>query len=899
YSLNNATVNASTGFTATYTSTTTSCSGAANGSITVTPGTGSTGPYTFVLGATSQSAATSTTFTGLAVGSYSILITDAVGCQYTLTNASVTAGPALTATITPVATACPGVNNGSITVTPNNGNGPYTFVLDGTTTQTGTTNTVFSGVSAGSHTIIVTDVNGCSSALPAVTVGSGTGITATVNPVSTSCIGATNGSIAITPTNGSGPYTFILNGTTTQNGTTTTSFTNLAAGSAYSIVVTDAIGCTGTFSNINVPQGSALLAGTNIVNTTCNGASNGQITVTPSNGGGPYTFVLNGTTTQTGTANTVFTGLAANSYSIVVTDAAGCVSSAIPATVNPGPAITVTPSKLDATCFGSATGSISAVASSNATAPVEFSLNGTTWQSSTSFTGLSANTYTVSIRDAVSCSNTATITVGQPAQLAVTTTLKNVVCNGQSNGKIKVNVTGGTAPYTYSLNNTTFQPADSFSVPVGPYTVYVRDANNCLAQVNVTITEPAALTAASVTGNATCDGGNDGTITLTPAGGTSPYQYAITGNAFQPGNILNVAPGTYDVTIQDANGCSYPLTGVVVGLTNNLTLTPAVDPAPICEGKGVQLQLTTNATGFTWTPVNDLSSSTISNPVANPKATTLYTVVVKLGRCTLTDDVTVTVMPAPVPDAGINGDICYGQSYTLQPVGDPTFTYSWTPSSFLTSATGYSVTAYPDKTTTYTLSVTDNNGCTSLVTDNVTVNVTPPIQVRTFPADTVVYAGAQVQLLATSAGTYYSWSPAAGLNNPSIPNPVATAPLIDGAVVNYIVTTTTDAGCTGEGMITVRVFKGPDIYVPNAFTPNGDGKNDKFIPFPVGIKQISYFRVFNRWGQMLYSTTTLNQGWDGMFGGMEQASGVYVWMVEGVTMDNQKITKKGTVTLVR
>jgi gliding motility-associated-like protein len=97
----------------------------------------------------------------------------------------------------------------------------------------------------------------------------------------------------------------------------------------------------------------------------------------------------------------------------------------------------------------------------------------------------------------------------------------------------------------------------------------------------------------------------------------------------------------------------------------------------------------------------------------------------------------------------------------------------------------------------------------------------------------------------------------------------------------------------------VRVYKGPDIYVPTGFTPNGDGKNDKFIPFPVGVKQINYFRVFNRWGQMIFSTTRLNDGWDGRFGGAEQPTGTYVWMVQGVTKDNKVITKKGTITLIR
>ncbi|HEY6504022.1 MAG TPA: gliding motility-associated C-terminal domain-containing protein, partial [Chitinophagaceae bacterium] len=894
FTLSNATVNANTGFTAAYTSTTTSCSGAANGSITVTPGTGGTGPYTFVLGTTTQTGATNTTFNNLASGTYSVLVTDANGCQFALNNANVTAGAPLNVALTPVNTTCPGVNNGTVAATPANGNGPYTFVLDGTVTQTGATTTTFTGLAAGPHTMVVTDVNGCSINLPLFTIGSGSGITANVNPVSTSCSGATNGSIAITPTNGTGPYTFVLNGTTTQTGATTTSFGNLAAGNAYSIVITDAIGCTGTFNTINVPQGSALLANAAPVSTTCSGASNGQITVTPTNGAGPYTFVLNGTTTQTGAINTLFAGLAASTYSIVVTDAAGCVSSPISSTVNPGAAITITPAKVDAACFGSSTGSITATASANATAPVEFSLDNTTWQTATSFTGLAANTYTVYIRDAAGCTNSAGITVGQPLQLAVSTTIKNVLCNNQSNGVIRIIASGGTPVYSYSLDNITFQAADSFAVPAGNYTVYVRDARNCLSQVTINVTEPNALTATAVTANATCDGGNDGTITVTPAGGTLPYQYAITGGSFQATSVLNAGPGTYDVTVRDANGCSYQVNGAIIGLTNNLTLTPAIDPAPICEGNSTQLQLTTNATQFAWTPATNLSSSTIRNPMANPKITTSYSVVVTLGRCTLTDDILVSVMAAPVPDAGVNGDICVGQSYTLQPVGDPSYTYTWSPATYLSSAAGYNVISTPGRTTTYTLSVTDNNGCPSLTTDQVTVNVTPPIQVNTYPTDTVVFAGAQVPLLAISGGTYYTWSPAAGLDNPNIANPVATAPAIDGAVVTYQVTTTTDAGCQGDGSITIRVYKGPDIYVPNAFTPNNDGRNDQFIPYPVGIKQLNYFRVFNRWGQLLYSTTTLNKGWDGRLGGVEQASGVYVWMVEGVTMDNRKITKKGT-----
>ena len=667
----------SAGFTATYTSTNTSCAGAANGSITVTPGAGGTAPYTFVLGTTTQTGATNTVFTNLAAGGHSVLITDANGCQFTLNNAIVTAGAALTASVTPIATACPGVSNGSIIVTPGNGNGPYTFVLNGTVTQTAAIATTFTGIAAGSHTIVITDVNGCNSTLPSVNVPSGTGVTANVIPTGTSCTGAVNGSIAITPNNGTGPFTFVLNGTTTQIGAASTTFNALAAGNNYSIVVTDAIGCTGTFSNIVVSQGSVLLANAVSLPTTCNGASNGQITITPTNGAGPYTFVLNGTVTQTGAANTTFTGLAAASYSLVVTDGAGCVSSPVLATVNAGPPVAVSLSKTDATCFASSTGTITASPSANATAPIMYSLDNTTWQASQNFTGLPAGPYTVYIRDNTGCPNSTQITIGQPAQLSATTSVQNVLCNGQNNGVISVNVTGGTPAYSYSLNNITYQPGNSFTVPTGVYTVYIQDDNNCvLAPItNVNVTQPATLTATAVPGNATCDGGNDGTITITSIGGTLPYQYSVNGAAFQGSNILKVAPGTYSsVTVKDANGCTIlvPAT-IIVGLTNNLVLTPATDPAAICEGNSIQLQLTTNATQFNWSPAATLSNNTVKNPVAKPANTTLYSVIATLGRCSLTDDVLVAVNSAPTPDAGPPGDICYGQTYQLQPVGDPEF----------------------------------------------------------------------------------------------------------------------------------------------------------------------------------------------------------------------------------
>jgi gliding motility-associated-like protein len=396
-------------------------------------------------------------------------------------------------------------------------------------------------------------------------------------------------------------------------------------------------------------------------------------------------------------------------------------------------------------------------------------------------------------------------------------------------------------------------------------------------------------------------------ITVSAAGGNSSYQYSIDGINFQASNIFNVAPGSYTVTVKDNLGCTNSF-GATIGLTDNLTYTKQTDPV-ICESKSVQLNFASNATQYAWSPVLALSSTTIRNPVANPVTTTQYIVTATLGRCRVEDTVFVNVNAAPIPDAGADGFICYGQNYQLNANGGTQ--YKWTPGTYLDNTNIKTPLSTPVKDVVYTLSVlTDVNGCASLVTDSMRIDVTPPIKVKTFPFDTVVYHTDQFPMLAIPSDTdviNYSWSPSMGLSNPNIPNPIATmdattfSPTFGsiGDEILYQVTASTIAGCKGEGYIRVKIYKGPDIYIPTAFSPNGDGKNDKLIPFPVGIKILNYFRVYNRWGQLMFSTTKLHDGWDGTLGGKEQQTASFVWMAEAITEQDKIITKRGVVTLVR
>ena len=249
-------------------------------------------------------------------------------------------------------------------------------------------------------------------------------------------------------------------------------------------------------------------------------------------------------------------------------------------------------------------------------------------------------------------------------------------------------------------------------------------------------------------------------------------------------------------------------------------------------------------------------------------------------------------MPAPIPNAGPDGNICYGQNFQLQ--GSGGIEYAWSPATYMNTSLTPEPLVTPEQTIQYSLSVVDANGCRSLQPDIVTVNVTPPIVVK-ISNDTVVAMGDTLQIFASSVATDYLWSPAFGLDDPNKSAPRVTVT----GDITYTVLASTSAGCKGSASVTLKVYDGPEVYVPTAFTPNGDGLNDLFKPFPVGIKNYVYFRVFNRWGQMIFATSDFNRGWDGTINGKTQPSGTYVWIVEGITKDNKKIVKRGTITLVR
>ena len=472
-------------------------------------------------------------------------------------------------------------------------------------------------------------------------------------------------------------------------------------------------------------------------------------------------------------------------------------------------------------------------------------------------------------------------------------------CKDAATGEIQVD--GGTewtAPVEYSLNNGPWQPGNIFSgLPVGMYKVKVRDAAGCIDSLDIPITQlyPDFLISNIGILAASCSGNPDGSVTINLSGGKNPYQYSLDGITFQNSNVFNLTAGSYTIFVKDNNNCA-ALQNVVIPLNNTVTVEAGLDKT-ICEGKTVQLNTLSNANSFAWTPTLALDNASLQSPVANPVTTIKYYVTATTGICNRVDSVTVLVNPAPIANAGPDSAICFGKNIQLS--GSGGVSYFWSPASSLNNNRLQNPTTINlPGNITYSLHVVDANGCNSLKKDDVVITVTRQAIVDA-GRDTVLAIWQLMQLNALDINhvgfTSYEWQPYYGLNNPLIANPIVN---LD-KDITYTLQARTAIGCLATDQIKIQVYKGPDIYVPNAFTPNRDSRNDILRAFPVGIKDFHYFRIYDRWGTLIFSTTSPALGWDGRIKGTEQPTSTYVWMAEGIDYTGKMVQRKGSVVLIK
>ncbi len=322
----------------------------------------------------------------------------------------------------------------------------------------------------------------------------------------------------------------------------------------------------------------------------------------------------------------------------------------------------------------------------------------------------------------------------------------------------------------------------------------------------------------------------------------------------------------------------------------------------LCAPDSLQLSPVSDALYYRWRESNNtqtLNNPTIQSPTVAPLQSTVYLVTASVGHCKANAQTAVLVSPYPTATVSNAASICFGNTVQLH-ASTKAAHYMWSPASSLTGANTLNPLAGPEQSTAYVLTVSDTFYCTKPVTDTVRVQVIPLPEV-TINKDTSAVIGEPLQLVATTnEEASFRWFPITNIRNNFVSNPVITITDPSPSSLTYFVTATTAQGCAATDSVHIKVYKTkPDIFVPSAFTPNGDGRNDVFKPFAAGISKLYVFRVLDRWGKLLFQTQTIGVGWDGLYEGRLQPPGTYIFEVKGSDYEGNLIEKRGTVVLVR
>ncbi len=611
----NATVNVPSALSASTTATDVQCNGATDGTVNLTVSGGTT-PYDFLWdnGATTQNLA------AVAAGTYNVTVTDDDGCAI---NASAIVNTPTSITTNAVATdaLCNGATDGTITLTTSGGTPPYSFLWNsGATTQN------LPAVGSGTYSVTVTDDHGCT-AFANATVNEPSALSASTTTVDATC-GQTNGSVTLSVNGGTAPYNFSW-----DNGATTQNLAAVAAGT-YNVTITDDHNCiTIASANVNVP--SSLTATVTSTDALCNGASDGNVTLTVNGGTAPYNFSWN-----TGANTQNLTSVVAGSYNVIITDDDGCIINAS-TTVNEPTAITASATSTDALCNGSMDGTVTLVVSGG-TEPYNLLWNnGVTTQN---LIGVGAGTYTVSITDNNGCSATTSASVNEPTELSTNTVPTDELCNGSNDGAVDLTVTGGTEPCTYAWNNGN-STQDLINVGAGDYNVTVTDGHGCIAQDGATVGTPTPLSVSTLTSDVLCNEGEDGTVTVSVSGGTGNYSFNWSNGATTQ-NLTATGAGNYSVNITDDNGCSISASASVNEPT---ALTTSINAIPeLCKDTeegwvNVTVNGGTSPYNYLWSNGSE-SASLDSIP-----AGIYYVTVSDAHGCSIQDDIEIASIKCACP----------------------------------------------------------------------------------------------------------------------------------------------------------------------------------------------------------------------------------------------------------
>ncbi len=782
-----------------------SCNGGNDGSATASA-TGGTMAYSFAWSNGDLTAIA----TNLSAGNYTVTITDANGCSDTA-SVTITEPLPITLVTTTSNVLCFGAANGTVSVVASGGTAPYTYLW-----STGNTLSTATNLSPGTYGITVTDANGCTENSTA-TITQPTQLIATaVVDSNVSCNSGTNGQASASGAGGTAPYTFSW-----SNGDLDSLAENLSAGT-FTVTITDFNGCIDTSSIIITEPTMLVLSSTVANNVSCFGGIDGSASVNATGGTSPYTYLW-----SNGSTNTNLTNLAAGTIAVTVTDANGCIDTTSILISEPALLIASTAVTTNVSCNGGNDGAASALGVGG-TMPYTYAWsNGAT---TASITGLSAGTYTVTITDANGCTDDEPVTITEPTILVGSAALiNNVSCNGGNDGSVFAIGSGGTAPYTYSWSNGATGDTIS-SLSIGSYIVTITDFNNCEDTASITITEPAALVAsASALNNALCSGSASGIALATETGGTAPYTYAWS-NTTTMDTAINLAAGTYTVTITDANGC-FDSASVTIVEPSNVVANGILISDAACNGSSTgsaEGDPTGGTAPYTYLWNNGAGTDTINNLSAG----SYFLTVTDANGCTGFDTVNISE-PALLVIAvdSINDVSCNagndGFITTSTSGGTAPYSYLWNNTATTDSISGLGAGSY-------TVTVTDANGCTASI--NPIVQEPSVLNSSILISDVNCNGGNDGYAIASGNGGtapyLYSWSTGSAIDS--------TGTL---SIGSCIVTITDDNGCT---VIDTAVINEPAILVSSIVSTDsvncaGDSTGSAIAGAVGGTSPYTYF----------------------------------------------------------
>lgn len=856
------------------------CFGDSNGSATVTVN-GGTLPYFYIWSDPNNQ--TTDKAINLTTGKFYVTVTDSGTCT-AIDSVVISSPQQLIANSQTVPTSCFNTKDGKITISSFGGTPGYSYNWN----DIGNGPAIRTDAGAGTYSVTVTDANGCTNVLNGIIVTSPTNATISTTTTNVKCFGGADGTATATAIGGNGGWNYLWNDALNQD-LQTASF--LIAGT-YMVTATDMAGCS-IADTVLITEPLEIQVNPAINNVSCFGGNNGSINLNPTGGTGALSFNWLPSNSGPNILN-----LIAGIYNVTVTDINSCIKT-FDYTLTQPKKIDINIQVGNVSCSGVFDGEATAIVNGGIPG-YTFKWSDPAMQTTAKATGLAPGVYYISVTDQNSCVAIDTFDISSPTSIVVQLSNFDVSCFGGSDGAIGATTFGGTTPYKFLWSN-----GDSINVAnhlkAGIYILTVTDAKGCTVVNQTEVKEPSEIIINPTITGLTCPRDKNGSISIVVTGGFSPYT-ASWSNGDTTNIASNLGQGTYTLFLKDAKGCvktgSYTIPSLdtldisftVVNVSCFGSADGAVNAEPIGGTPGYSYLWSNQQTTKS---IDKLLPGNYNLTITDSKGC-MYDKLI-----TVSEPDSVLVATAVGQDVDCNGEENGAVIFKAQG-GTPPYYYSVDSINYIPNSIEIGLAAG-----SYNTYVKDKNGC-KVNSGVAIINEPLPFSVSLGP-DFKIKLRQDTQLLAQVVNGVglinYKWIvyDTSILSCQNCPNPKIDT-LFNPVLFKVIVTD--EHGCTASDDINILIDKTRKVYVPTAFTPNGDLINDVLLTHGEKDAFVRSFQIFDAWGEMVFQSLNFNLGdenvfWDGKLNGQLMNVGTFVWYMDIQYIDGVSELLKGSFDLLR